>query len=66
MQGVWDSVPGVERMPTLDEDELFVWLVSEHRDYAFEWDGGRKEEFRKEAERYVRGPGGERDVLLRQ
>ena len=48
-------MPGVERMPKLDEDELFVWLVNEHRDYAFEWDGGREEELRREVERWGRG-----------
>lgn len=40
-------------MTTLDEDELFVWLVSEHRDYAFEWDEGREEDLRREIERCV-------------
>ena len=48
-----DNVPGLERMTVDDEDTLFVWLVREKLDYAFEWEGARAQELRGEVERCV-------------
>jgi hypothetical protein len=49
-----DCIPGLERMTVEDEDALFVWLVQEKLDYAFEWEGGRQGELRDEVGRCVR------------